>query len=149
TFVDCDAIQKSPPAPTAGGGTAAALVGVLPADATTGKAPRTVRTGFLRFGDGLPVELTLHAAVTDAGAEAEFRRLLDSARPAAADPVAGVAEALALPPTGQANHPAGAVRIDLTPDYHGPEHFILATTDDTVRYQLERAAPSAAVMRGA
>lgn len=142
-------VRVSAPGTTAGG---AAVVGVtadLP-PAKAGEPPGAVRTAFLRFGGGPLVEMTLHAAATDDRAAAEFDRLLASARPATpADPVAEVARSVVASPDGRAGHPAGAVTLDLTPDYHGPEQFVLASDDDTVHYRLNRAAAAEAVTRAA
>ena len=110
-----------------------------------------VRTALLRFGAGPIVELTLNADAGDPAAEAEFRRLLDGARPSGTeDPIAGVRMALLAGPDGGPDHPAGPVRLELTADYHGPESFTLASTDDAQRFRVEAAEPAAeAALRSA
>jgi hypothetical protein len=147
TLLDATEVTIEPAATTAGG----AAVVVIRADvppATPGASDQIVRAGLLRFGNGPIVELSLTAARDDAGAEAEFRRLLDSARPAALpDPISGVARAVTAGSTAGPDQPAGPIRIDLSPDYHASHAFLLASTDDTTRYHLEAAPPAEAATR--
>ena len=129
TFLDATDLTVTPEVPTAGGAEAVTVTATVPrVDVAGSSAASVVRTALLRFGTGPVVELTVYADTADAGAEAEFRRLLDSARPAAtADPIAGVARAIAAGPPGRPDYPAGAVRLALTPDYHGPTAFTLVS----------------------
>ena len=151
TFLDATDLTVTPEVPTAGGAEAVTVTATVPrVDVAGSSAASVVRTALLRFGTGPVVELTVYADTADAGAEAEFRRLLDSARPAAtADPIAGVARAIAAGPPGRPDYPAGAVRLALTPDYHGPTAFTLVSADDAVRYRLEAAAPAQAATKSA
>ncbi len=128
--------------PTAEGGVAAVVRGVLPA--AEGRAGSEVRTAFLRFGDGSMAELTLHAPAGDAGAEAEFLRLVDTARPSGRPgAVESVAEALRWGDRGRPGYPAGPIALELGPEYHTPSSFTLASDDGRERYQLQ-AAPAVA-----
>jgi hypothetical protein len=151
TFMGATGITVSSIAPTSHGADAVTITATIPrpTDAKN-TTSQVIRTALLRFGTGPVVELTLSAEATDAGAEAEFHRLLDSATPTTtADPVAGVARALAAGPTGRADHPAGPIRLALTPDYHGPASFALASSTDGVKYRLEAAAAPVAATRSA
>jgi hypothetical protein len=134
-------VHTSEPMTTANRARAVVVTASLPPDeASSDRTARVVRTGFLQFPAGPLVELTLHALATDATADAEFRRLLDSVRPTAVGPLDGVAQSLAAGPTGHTDYPAGAVRLDLTSEYHTPTIFALASPDGGQRYYLERAA---------
>ena len=113
----------------------------LPAAAGSGQPDTIVRTAFLRFGAGPAAELTMHAQADDQGAEGEFRRLLETAKPAAtSDPVREVARAVEAGPVGRPGHPAGPILLELTPDYHGPGSFTLTSDDRTARVRLEEVA---------
>jgi hypothetical protein len=134
-------VRVSDPLTTAHGATAVTVAAMLPPDnPEADSTPRVVRSAFLRFPPGPLVELTLHAKADDASAEAEFRRLLESARPAAVAPLQGVAQAIAAGPLGRPDQPAGAVRLDLGPDYRAPTHFLVASMDGAERYVLEPAS---------
>jgi hypothetical protein len=149
TFLDATDLTVAPEVTTAGEAETVTVTTTVPrADAAGSPAASAVRTALLRFGTGPVVELTVYADTADTGAEAEFRRLLDSVRPAAtADPIAGVARAIAAEPIGRPDHPSGAIRLALTPDYHGPPGCTIASADDAVRYRLEAAAPAQAATR--
>jgi hypothetical protein len=147
TFLDATDIRTSPDLVTLGGASAVTVTATLPPDEQAAdRTPRVVRTAFLRFPGRPLVELTLHALATDTGAEAEFARLLNSVRPAA-DPLDGLAESLAAGPSGQADHPAGAVRIDLTPDYRATPSFAVASADGSQLFRMERAVADEAATR--
>ena len=138
TLLDASGVRVEAKASTAEGAEAVVVTGVLPGGEGSGEADSLVRTAFLRFGEGPVVELTLHAPVKDDGADAEFRRLLRTATPARqVDPVRKVARAIEAGPIGRPDHPAGAIDLQLTPDYHAPESFTLASPEGDVRYRLE------------
>jgi hypothetical protein len=147
TLLDATEVTIEPAATTAGGAAVVVITAGVP-PATPGAADQLVRAALLRFGNGPIVELSLTSNRDDTGAEAEFRRLLDSARPAAVpDPIAGVARALSVGSTAGPGQPAGPIRLDLSPAYHASHAFLLASSDDTTRYHLEAAPPAEAATR--
>jgi hypothetical protein len=134
-------VRISPETPQAHGAAEVTATATVPANpAQAGGTPLALRTAFLRFPDGSLVELSLEAATTDTDGDAEFRRLVESVRPAPATPAEGVARSLAAGPAGSAGHPIGPFRIDLTPDYLGPARFTLASSDGLETYHLARSA---------
>jgi hypothetical protein len=150
TVLGATQVQTSPLSTTAHSATVLTITATLPADASAADPnARVVRTAFLRFPNGPLVEITLQAPVTDTAAEAEFQRLLASVRPSSADPLAAVAQSLAAGPAGRVDHPIGAIRIDLTPDYQGPTRFLLSSTDGAESFHLEREAAGEAATRAA
>jgi hypothetical protein len=138
TLLAASGVRVEANASTAEGAEAVVVTGVLPGGGGSMEGDSVVRTAFLRFGGGPVVELTLHAPVKDDGADAEFRRLLKTARPAGqADPVREVARAIEAGPVGKPGHPAGAIELQLTPNYRAPETFALASAEGDVRYRLD------------
>ena len=125
TLLDATEVSIEPAAKTAGGAEVVVITAGVP-PATPGASDQLVRAALLRFGTGPIVDLSLTADRDDAGAEAEFRRLLDSVRPAVMpDPLAGVARR----PEGRADRrhrPAG--RAD--PDHPRPRLSRLALVPD-------------------
>ena len=120
------------------GGSAAVVTVNLPEDPEADGRKRAQFTAYVRFPNEPLTEITLQADRADADAAAEFERLLKSARPAAFAGLERVAVAVAAGSTGQANHPVGGVRLDLTPDYLGTDRFTVAA-DGGARFAVERA----------
>ena len=150
TLMGASGVRVEARASTAEGAEAVVVTGVLPGGEGSGKGDSVVRTAFLRFGEGPVVELTLHAPVEDNGADAEFRRLLETARPAGqADAVREVARAIEAGPVGKPGHPAGPIELQLTPDYRAPESFTLASAEGDVRYRLDAATAEVATTQSA
>ena len=146
-LLDATEVSIEPAARTAGGAEVVVITAGVP-PATPGASDQLVRAALLRFGTGPIVDLSLTADRDDAGAEAEFRRLLDSVRPAVMpDPLAGVARALRAGPTAGTDQPAGPIRITLGPDYHASHSFLIDSTDDATRYHIEAAPPAEAATR--
>jgi hypothetical protein len=134
-------VRISPETAQAHGAAAMTVSATVPANPAQGMGPPlTLRTAFLRFPIGSLVELSLQAAATDVEAEGEFRRLVESARPAPAGPLEGVARSLAAGPAGRVDHQIGPIRIDLTPEYLGPTRFTLTSSDGLESYQVARAS---------
>lgn len=131
SFLGATAVSVSEPARTANGAEAVTVSATLP--------DGRLRAALLRFADGPLVELTLTTAPGDTGTEAEFARLLASAKPSAATPTQSVARGLATAAAGAAAHPAGSLVLDLTGYVANPD-FVLESTDGAERYQFSRSA---------
>ncbi|WP_397568803.1 hypothetical protein [Schlesneria sp. T3-172] len=98
-----------------------------------------LKAALLRFGNGPLVELTLTTPHEDSAADAEFDRLLASAKPSHATPAQGVARGLTAADAGTATHPAGPLLLDLS-GYTANAEFALETLDGLERYQISRSA---------
>jgi hypothetical protein len=98
-----------------------------------------LRAALLRFPGGPLVELALTTSPYDRAADAEFERVLASARPTLVEPTEVVGLAVAAGPRGSAGYPAGPLVLDLPDTYTTPPVFALASDDDRERYTLERA----------
>jgi hypothetical protein len=142
-YLGASDVRVNPPVSTSGGAEAVLVSGIVPG--RPGGPASAVRTAFLRFGTGPLAELTLEAQSDDAGAEAEFGRLFQTAQPSSeTNPVEEVARAIEAGPVGQPGHPAGPIQLQLTPDYQGRASFALRSADGTVGYRLEAVlAPEA------
>lgn len=108
------------------------------------------RVALLRFEDGPLVELTLTAGPNDPGVDAEFARLIASARPATTiAPQTAVARAIAAGPRGSDGYPVGPLTLDIPPVYTAPFVFVLAAPDGGERYTVERTpSENETVLRG-
>jgi hypothetical protein len=149
-FLKAANVVVGPTTTTAGGAAAVVVTADLPPDPDAGGNPRAQHTAVLAFPGHPLTEITLQADRADAGAAAEFKRLVESARPAPAGPaVEAVARAVAAGPTGHPAHPAGGLLLDLTADYSGTDRFEVATEDKATRFALERAAAGGGLERAA
>jgi hypothetical protein len=106
-----------------------------------------LRVALLRFAAGPVVELVLASPADDAGADAEFARLLASARPSSATPTEAVARALAAGPRATPASPVGPLLLDLPVEYAAHSQFALESVDGRERFQLTRSAADTGVTR--
>ena len=124
------------------------VTATLPSELNAPAGERVKRSAFLALPSGLVAQLSLQAPATDTGAEAEFLRLVQSITlSAAASPEDALLRTLAAGEAGSHGYPVGNLRIDLTPDYHGPAMLTVQSADHSVSHALERT--SAATTRSA
>lgn len=142
TFMGATDATVSPVTTTAKGAQAVTITATIPEPKGPPEVAGTIlRTALLRFGSGPVVELSLSASESGPAAEAEFHRLLDTATPAdTQSSVAAVAQAFSAGPTGRTDHPAGPIKLALTPDYATPTSFTLAASEDGTKFRLEAAS---------
>ena len=84
----------------------------------------------------------------DSAAEAEFERLLASARPATTASPVMVVRAIAAGSRGSDGYPVGPVVLDIPPVYTSPNVFVLASTDGRERSPRTSAPRAEVAVRG-
>jgi hypothetical protein len=138
-FLGATAVSVSAPTRTGNGAETVTVTATLP--------DGRLRAALLRFVTGPLVELTLTSPNEDPGADAEFARLVASARPSAATPTQAVARGLAAEKTGTTAHPAGPLLLDLT-GYTARPELALESLDGRERYQFNPlTAPTVTAVR--